>query len=552
VVTGQWVRTLLLALSLMFWQPLAAVAQQQRLIAEVDRASVRENESFTYTLRAEGQFSGRPDLSALGQDFDLLDTYRSTSLQIINGRSSQLAEWVVVLMPRRSGQFELPAAALDDIRSNAVAVEVLPAPATNSESDDIFMEVALDRTSAYVQAQIIYTLKLYIGVGTGPATLTVPLIEGGEAIVEKLGSDREYRTIRGGNVFNVRERSYAVFPQAPGSLSIGPVVFEAVVPQSRGLSRSFRLSSDVLEVEVKPAVLPPTEYPDAVWLPASILAIDESWSTSGTEFTQGVPQTRTLTVSAEGLLETQLPEVNLTPSAALRQYPDQPELGREVTAQGIIATRTERYAVIAQQVGSIELPAAELPWWNVDQERWEVARIEERAIEVRADDTVAPTSSSPIETRTVEVVAPDPGWWPWATAVLAAGWLATIGGWLFSSRRGTRRVPAPRMARPPSIRQMLKQLIAACRVNDADRTRELLLGWAERHFADDPPKSLGVLAGRLAGPLAAEIEGLEAALYGPNAADWRGQRLAELLQQTQSVVRKAAEDSEDPLVPLYR
>jgi hypothetical protein len=154
--------------------------------------------------------------------------------------------------------------------------------------------------------------------------------------------------------------------------------------------------------------------------------------------------------------------------------------------------------------------------------------------------------------RTVAVTERDPGAWPWVSAGLAGGWLATVAVWLFSSRRGQKRTPAPRAARPPSIRQLLKQLLAACRVNDPQRTRELLLAWGARQFADDPPASLGVLAARLTGPLATEIDALEAALYGRGAPHWRGQRLFELLRQTQSVVRRGGSDGEDPLVPLYR
>jgi hypothetical protein len=335
-------------------------------------------------------------------------------------------------------------------------------------------------------------------------------------------------------------------------LSIGPVVFEATVLQSRGLAQNVRLRSDIVELEVKPAVPPPPAYPDAVWLPATKLDIEDSWSGSGDEFVQGVPQTRTLTVTADGLLETQLPKLSLTPSPDLRQYPDQPELRREVTANGILSERTERFAVIAQQAGTIELPAVELPWWNVDQERWEVARIEPRSIEVRADQTAMAPPLPPTGTPTVAVTERDPGAWLWISAGLAGGWLATVAAWLFSARQSPRRTPASRVVRPQSIRQLLKQLQAACRANDPQRSRELLLAWSGRQFADDPPASLGVLAGRLSGPLAAEVAALEAALYGRGGSEWRGQRLAELLQQTQSVVRRGGSDDEDPLVPLYR
>jgi hypothetical protein len=99
---------------------------------------------------------------------------------------------------------------------------------------------------------------------------------------------------------------------------------------------------------------------------------------------------------------------------------------------------------------------------------------------------------------------------------------------------------------------LLKQLTAACRVNDAVRTRDLLLEWAARQFAENPPTSLGSLAGRLTGELAAEILALETALYGPAPGSWGGERLATLLKSTQSVSQSAGKEDQDPLVPLYR
>ena len=85
----------------------AAFAQAVELDASVDRPTVRANETFTYVLRANGPVSGRPDLSAVEQDFEVLDSRTATSLQIINGRRSQISEWSFEMMPRREGVFTL-------------------------------------------------------------------------------------------------------------------------------------------------------------------------------------------------------------------------------------------------------------------------------------------------------------------------------------------------------------------------------------------------------------------------------------------------------------
>lgn len=532
--------------------PLAA--QDAVLSATVDRSPIRENESFTYTLRAEGRVAGQPDVSAVERDFDILNRSTSTRVQTVNGRTDQVTEWTFTMMPRGPGGFSLPAVELGDVLSNAVALEVLPAlTGGDAPTADIFMEVEVDPESAYVQSQVIYTLRLFVGVGTGRATLTPPLVSGGEAIVERLGEDSQYETTRGGRKFFVRERRFAIFPQASGMLTVGPSTFEAMVIPNRGFSRVQRLRSDTVEIQVKPAVAPPASHPGAVWLPAIALKLTERWADDKDAFSPGVPRTRVLSIVADGLLETQLPELEIGTADGIRQYPDQPDLDRQLTDSGIEATRTERYAVIAQASGEVTIPAAEVPWWNVVDERWEVARIEPSTIAVLPGteeeapvDTVAPAivTDVVIETR--------PGIWPWVSVLLGLGWLVTALAWLRVARRTPAAQKSEATARPPSGRGLVKQLRAACGVNDAARAQHLLLEWARLQFTDSPPTSLGALAERLPGDLGAEVASLEAHLYGRGDGAWSGGRLRELLGEINAVSRSAGSPDSDPLVPLYR
>jgi len=532
-----------------------AGSQEPSLSARVDRSEIRANESFTYVLRAEGRISGTPDLSALARDFDVLQSGSSSQFQIVNGQATQVAEWTVELMPRSEGEFRLPPAALGNQLSNAVTLRVLPAETGQGEAADVFIEVELDTDEAYVQSQVIYILRLFVGIPTGREALVAPPIEGGEAIVESLGSDREYQTVRDDRVYRVRERRFAIFPQTSGVLTIGPAEYQATVIPNRGFSRRQSLRSDSIELEVLPAVAPPTSHPNAVWLPARSLGLIETWGDGAGSFEQGVPRTRELTIIASGVLDTQLPELELAEASGIRQYADQPDLSREVGADGITARRTERLAVIANQPGTVEFPPVELPWWNVIARRWEIATIDARTVDVEPSADAPPPEAaepgrSPLSPDLPELT--DAGLWPWVSAVLAVGWLATAAALAYTLR--ARRRPSPGRAEPraTSSRTLLKQLVAACRVDDAHRTRELLLTWAARQFSEDPPANLGALAERFSGPLAEEVRSLEAALYGREHNVWRGQKLAELLRTTQMVNRSASNKDPDPLVPLYR
>jgi hypothetical protein len=263
-----------------------------------------------------------------------------------------------------------------------------------------------------------------------------------------------------------------------------------------------------------------------------------------------------LSIVAEGLLETQLPELDLGLAEGIRQYPDQPELERQVTEAGIEARRIERFAVIAQAPGEVSIPAAELAWWNVIDARWEVATVPPQRLSVLPgqatnDPLPAPVDTGP-EPATVTLV--DAGYWPWATAAVSLAWLATLAAWAYSRAApgGLRRRDAPAPQRPPSSRALLKQLKAACRVNDSQRTQRLLLEWGALQFHEDPPPSLGALADRVEGPLSEQIAVLEAQLYGRGTADWNGSKLAELLAAVNRVTPELQKGGKDPLMPLYR
>jgi hypothetical protein len=66
----------------------------------------------------------------------------------------------------------------------------------------------------------------------------------------------------------------------------------------------------------------------------------------------------------------------------------------------------------------------------------------------------------------------------------------------------------------------------ACAKNDPHQTAEALLEWAQARWPEQPPRSLGALAGRLEGPVVEQIRDLERVLYSPDAgAGWQGEAL---------------------------
>ena len=532
-----------------------AGAQDVTLRASVDRSTIRENESFTYVLSVEGQVRDEPDVSLLATDFEVLQRSRNTSIQMLGGRTSQITEWRYQLMPAGPGSFTLPPVEMAGALSNPVELQVLPALASDAPGD-IFLEVEISPATAYVQSQVIYTQRLYRAVSTGRSSLTPPDVTGGESIVVPLGEDREYQTVRDDRTFIVLERRYAVFPQVAGELTIQPMVFEAVVITASGFSSLQRFRSDPVSLSVLPAVAPPPELAGAAWLPAGGVTIEQRWSGDPEEFTAGIPQTRTLRVEVEGVLETQIPDLSLFETASLQQYADQPELARESSADGTRAVRTERFAVIAQTAGGLIIPAVELPWFNVVSREWEVARIEPRPVTVlpSREPGAEPAPPAPPDEMPVDSGQFGQLLGQGISAALRTGWMLTLMVWWQRGR--IRRAAALRqpVAEAPRVfeRRLLRQLRAACNIDDAGLARRLLFAWGAARFGEEP-KSLGGLAAMLPADLAAAIGDLERSLYGPGSPAWNGRALRAALAQADAVNRSgAAKAGERELLPLYR
>jgi hypothetical protein len=530
---------------------------QDPVQASVDRPVVRDNESFTLVLRAGGAVRGEPELAPLAAQFDVLSTASSRRIGIANGRASEVFEWQFQLMPKAAGEFTIPALRVGDRQSNPVPIRVLaPEPGSNAAAD-IFMELSAEPSVVYAQSQVVFTLRLFVGVATGRATLTTPETAGVEAIVEKLGEDGEYRTQRGGREFTVRERRYAVFPQEAGALTIGPVIYEAMVIPDRGFSRVQRFRSDVLELTVQPAVPPPPALAGAAWLPAQQITLTEEWSDSSDEVAVGIPRTRTIVIAGLGLLETQLPDVPIAQQAGVRQYADQPELSREVTPQGLLSRRKVSLAVIAQTPGEVVLDGVRLPWWNVTEQRWETAELPPRTLRVTpSNEAVAAEPDAAPATVAAPALVEQRSVWPIVSGVLALVWLVTVVLWWRSRSAPPRTAEASAASRTveqrPTLRRIMRDLTSACAVADPAAAQRSLLAFAETRFPNEPPRSLGALAAALPEAAAREVLALEAHIYGAAAGTWRADGLKSALAEIERFGTAQDRATPDPLLPLYR
>jgi len=557
------------------------------LRAYVDRNPVAVDESFMLTLESDSDLDGRPNLTPLRRDFDIREKGRSSSVSIVNGSVSRKIQWQISLMAKHSGRISIPAIQIGSERSGPLSLTVTAARQTENATDggDVFMDVTLDPKSVYVQQQAIYTVRLYHAVNLGNgSSLFEPAFPSGDAVVERIGKDKEFETVRNGMRYAVLERRYAIYPQKSGGFDVPALVFDGQIVQGgRSLfafdpfnsrTRHIRRHSQAQHLDVLPV---PAAFHGMQWLPASSLQLEEHWTPNPPHFTVGQAVTRSLSIVAEGLTASQLPALAGSASIdGLKQYPDQPALKDSLGTSGLSGNRTEKVAYIPQQAGRLVLPAIEIPWWNTKTDRQEVAHLPSQTITIEAasgnasaaqsaprlansesppvsPSVSAPLSTSPSATEHLSETPPvrqDTGRWPWVALLLGMGWLLTAVAWWRWSRNGDRK-PEPSPERAVPLRDLERSIQASCRINDAAETKAAVLAWARQIWSERPPLSLTAVARNCSDGLAAELIELDRALYACGETAWRGEALWREISASGALERVKHQVGQMGLEPLY-
>ncbi len=525
--------------------------------AKVDRPAVDLNESFTLELVVDSNIDVEPEISVLDDAFFVGQSSQLSNTSIINGKISRSRTWTYTLMAKRTGEITIPPIPVGVERSNPVTIEVRqPSNAPPGEAE-VFVTSEVDFDETYVQAQILYTIKIYRAVATRQPSLREPQIEGAEVLVELAGDERSYDAVLNGKAYNVVERVIAIYPQESGEIRISPARFEARVLRDGRITGRKVFNSGSHTIDVLPQPSPPDGFPNAAWLPARDVQISEEWSREARTMKAGEPLTRRVRLSALGQLETQLPAIEPQPVDGINVYPDRPELSRVVEAGGIRGVREDQYAMIGVLAGPVEIPPLEVPWWDIEAGEWRVARLPAHGIDVIAARTTSAPQPEPVA-ETTEVTAPvelldsgaDAEWWRRIAELLAGLWVITVIGWWWSSRPRRERGAEPQEA--PVHKQQARQLKRARRAaleSDAAELRTALLDWARLQWPEDAPRSLGALAARVSEPLASELRLVSAASYGASGQGWDSQSLASALRSF-SVLSETSTSTRDTLPPL--
>jgi len=529
----------------------------------VDRNPVSIDESFQIIFSATESPDDDPDFSPLEQDFSIINQSNSSSSSWTNGKSSKTIQWTVNVMPKKTGSLVIPSVKFgNDVSqpSTILVTENTPGKAVNND-EDLFIEVEATPLNPFIQSQVFYTLRLYTKVDISQARLNEP--ELADAVIERLGEDSNYNTQVNGVNYSVTERKYVIFPQKSGQLIIKPLVLTAEVLTNGNpnfnsffnsqMTKTKRVESKAITLDVKPV---PASFNGKHWLSAEELVLKQEWSGDFQQMKVGEPLTRTLTLLAKGTTVGQLPELNTTnTNDQLKAYPDQPVLQEQKKADGLLAFREEKIALIPSKAGSYTLPAIEIPWFNTKSQKMEVARIPATTITAIA---IAGTQSAPVAPEltpaTPEKIEAGPvikgqqqiNFWLWVSVFLAIGWLLTV--IYFLTKRNVTKPIIENNGPEINLKECIKNLKTACNSDNALAAKDALLEWGRQKFN---VSNLGAIAMFCDARLRDEILHLNHVLYGKEAGQWQGKKLFQAFTENKAR-EKIAVTEDKTLEPLYR
>ena len=365
--------------------------------AKVDRKTAYEGESITLSVSAENLAGmNKPDFSPLTKDFELSGTSQSSSVSIINGRSSATQKWSVRLHPLKTGKIEIPSLQVGQYQTQPLSVEIKPIPVQSGppvKGQPLFitLEVDSDAEHYYVQQHIPLVVRLYYKHEIRQGRIKDPQLD--NASLEKLGDDSNYESQYNGQSYKVFERRYSLLVEKSGQLTVPAVSFQGYMqtPQSYGVQQgydpfsSFMLRSPLMtqgqpvSVRSEPLTLEieshPPEFDGTQWLPAEELMLEDSWTSNPPTFKVGEPISRTITMMAKGLVASQLKPLELPKVSSFRRYAEPAETETRTDGQTVYGVSKRTFTYIPAYAGEQTIPALEIKWWNVATGKQEVTRL---------------------------------------------------------------------------------------------------------------------------------------------------------------------------------
>jgi len=577
-----------LILTLVFCLAFPFSLQAQTLQASVNRNPIPEGEAFILTLRLENpQNAETPDLKPLEQDFNIYSVSNSSRINIINGVRSDIRQWDVGLIAKRTGELSIPSLKAGNTQSNPIVIKVMRADnidintskaSASTTSPRYALKAEVSDKNPYVQQQIDYTITL---IDAGGLQGDAPFfVDNGKNdwIVQTIGAPNvESKTINGKTVREIKFR-YALFPQKSGKLQLPIANFRgfyltqdrmaydpfadlfgnSVAASGLGFADMFatrnpvNLTSKPEEINVRPIA---PDNNGHWWLPAQSVELFSEWESNKAEFKVGEAISRTIYLKAVGVAENQLPEIKFPKVNGIKQYPEKQQSESRLDNGRLVSVKKAVNVYIPNQSGQLTLPAIQVPWFNVVSNRMETAQLPEITINVQATANI-PMTVAPTKERIEPIVATTENKVEGASDVYVYIFIgvAFILGILFSFLLLKFRSQEKDKTDKKSIRNYQSYIALKAHEADFKSLRDAIIDWGNSVFAEKKINNLKDVADCVDNPdFTTEINNLMKILYSTKStsADWNADAFVKAFNLVYKKNKKIRSDNK-PLPDLYK
>jgi hypothetical protein len=415
-----------------------------------------------------------PDISALSKDFQIVGTQQSMSYQMMNGVSQHENIWIIILIPKHTGQIKIPAIEISGERSTPQTIEVVQNARSTSQNtlgdsqteklDSVFLQWLVEPEQAVLHEQIKLTLKVYHQLPLLDAKLSPPHVE--NALLYSVEQHQHKIEMIKGRRYEVEIYQYLIYPQKAEKLKITPPVLDAL--EYDLMPTPVRATLPEKLIQVLPPIIKVKD-----WLPAKSLNYEElSPIHNELELPFGDTYTRKIRVSAEGVPANLIPDVHTSCGEYCRVYIHTIDTSNKILDGELFGSKTFEITYLPNQSGQVEILPIHIDWFNVKTRKQETMNIPGVQLNILPESAIKNEEHSDTQQS--------PGW------IKIPTWLGLLFGIVIG-------ILGVRLGRKFSwhkwldgIKQLELQeraLKTACIKGDAAKVREELLIWGKKTYS---------------------------------------------------------------------
>ena len=387
---------------------LATTSKAQEITLTLDRSELARGETLTLTIRVYDQRQGMQlDLTQLTENFDVLGTRTSSQVRSINGNTDIWTDYIITLFPLTEGSLRIPSLTISGQLTDELEVTVTNQGArSNQETDELFLEIEVNKDSLYVQEQLLFSIRLFYTIN-GIRNPVFTEIDIPDTVTQLIGSPNQYEKIIDGQRYGVYEKRYVIFPQKSGSLDIPDILFRGEVTDGSSSFVFRNLNTRRITAFIEGRTIDVVERPPSAeilptWLPVTDLVMEESFSRPLSDLKVGDTFVRTIKMTANGVDGAVLPPFSPSNIQGFNTYPDPAKIERRFVNGSIVGERIESSTLVVLEDGNLSIPAIKIDWWNVDSDRLDSTIVQETMLRILPLQWIAPSELAVPSTESIE------------------------------------------------------------------------------------------------------------------------------------------------------